>query len=170
MAGWVGDACFAAMRGGGIHLYVADAETKRSEGLMFITKMPEDTGMLFVFEEEQQLSIRLRLATAVLDHITGEYGEEATSIDAFNRLKERYERMIQITSKKLEKTENNEVSPAFLPRYRQLLLELVQVQRKELTQMRHDNLFSEELLRGKEFELDLEEARFRRTGRALKVE
>jgi len=121
-------------------------------------------------EEEQQLSIRLRLATAVLDHITGEYGEEATSIDAFNRLKERYERMIQITSKKLEKTENNEVSPAFLPRYRQLLLELVQVQRKELTQMRHDNLFSEELLRGKEFELDLEEARFRRTGRALKVE
>jgi len=115
-------------------------------------------------EEEQQLSIRLRLATAVLDHITGEYGEEATSIDAFNRLKERYERMVQITSQKLEKEEGKEISPTFLPRYRQLLLELVAVQRRELSQMRHDNLFSEELLRSKEFELDLEEARFRRVG------
>jgi Na+/H+ antiporter len=116
-------------------------------------------------EEEQQLSIRLRLATAVLDHITGAYSEEATSIDAFNRLKERYERMIQITSKKLEKEEGKELSPAFLPRYRQLLLELVAVQRRELSQMRHDKIFSDELLRSKEFELDLEEARFRRTGK-----
>lgn len=116
-------------------------------------------------EEEQQLSIRLRLATAVLDHITGEYGEEASSIDAFNRLKERYERMVQITSQKLEKEEGKEIIPTFLPRYRQLLLELVAIQRRELSQMRHDKLFSEELLRSKEFELDLEEARFRRVGK-----
>lgn len=116
-------------------------------------------------EEEQQLSIRLRLANAVLDHITGEYGEEASSIDAFNRLKERYERMVQITSKRLEKEEGKDISPDFLPRYRQLLIELVAVQRRELSQMRHDNLFSDELLRSKEFELDLEEARFRRVGK-----
>jgi len=113
-------------------------------------------------EEEQQLGIRLRLATVVLDHITEQYGDEATNIDAFNRLKERYERMVQITSKKLEKEEAE--NPSFLPRYRQLLLELVDVQRKELSKMRHDKLYPEELLRGKEFELDLEEARFRRTG------
>ena len=117
-------------------------------------------------EEEQQLNIRLRLATAVLDHIKGEYREEATSVDAFNRLKERYERMVQITSQKLEKNAEKELGPAFLPRYRQLLLDLVAVQRRELSQMRHDNLFSEELLRSKEFELDLEEARFRRIGKA----
>jgi CPA1 family monovalent cation:H+ antiporter len=115
-------------------------------------------------EEEQQLGIRLRLATVVLDHITEQYGDEATSIDAFNRLKERYERMVQITSKKLEKEEGkDQQNPAFLPRYRQLLLELVDVQRKELSKMRHDKLYPEELLRGKEFELDLEEARFRKT-------
>jgi CPA1 family monovalent cation:H+ antiporter len=96
-----------------------------------------------------------------LDHITERYGDEAGSIDAFNRLKERYERMVQITSKKLEKDE--EKNPAFLPRYRQLLIELVDVQRRELSKMRHDKVYSEELLRGKEFELDLEEARFRRT-------
>ena len=111
-------------------------------------------------EEEQKLSIRLRLANAVLDYITTQYAEESNSIDAFNRLKGRYERMIDITAKKLEKEE--EVAPSFLPRYRQLLLELVKIQRQELSHMRRDNLFGEELLRSKEFELDLEEARFRR--------
>lgn len=113
-------------------------------------------------EEEQRLSIRLRLATAALDHITKEYPEEAASNEAFQRLKARYERMVKIANKKLEKEESRDASPSFLPRYRQLLLELVTVQRQELARMRRDNLYSEELLRGKEFELDLEEARFRR--------
>jgi CPA1 family monovalent cation:H+ antiporter len=114
-------------------------------------------------EEEQQLGIRLRLATVVLEHIEEEYGDEADSIDAVNRLKERYERMVQITNKKLEKDEEAVQSPSFLPRYRQLLIDLVDVQRKELAKLRHDKVYSEELLRNKEFELDLEEARFRRT-------
>ena len=113
-------------------------------------------------EEGQKLSIRLRLANAVLDYIETEYAQEAASIDAFNRLKERYARMVEITNKKLEKEEGKEMAPDFLPRYRQLLLELVRIQRQELAHMRRDNLFSEELLRSKEFELDLEEARFRR--------
>jgi monovalent cation/hydrogen antiporter len=113
-------------------------------------------------EEEQKLSIRLRLANAVLDYIETEYAQEVASIDAFSRLKGRYERMIEITGKRLDKEEGREIAPTFLPRYRQLLLELVKIQRQELTQMRRDNLFSEEMLRSKEFELDLEEARFRR--------
>jgi len=113
-------------------------------------------------EEEQRLSIRLRLATAALEHITSGYPDETESIDAFNRLKARYERMVEIAAKRLEKEEGDEVTPEFLPRYRQLLLELVGIQRQELFQMRRDNEYSEELLRSKEFELDLEEARFRR--------
>jgi len=114
-------------------------------------------------ESEQKLSIRLHLAKAVLKYIDAEYSEDAASIDAFNRLKARYERMIEITNKKLLREETEEApSPDFLPRYRKLLVELVTVQRRELAIMRRDNLFGEELLRNKEFELDLEEARFNR--------
>jgi Na+/H+ antiporter len=113
-------------------------------------------------EEDQRLSIRLRLANAVLDYISTEYAEETASIDAFSRLKERYQRMVEITGKRLEKDEGDKLTPAFLSRYRQLLLELVKIQRQELSHMRRDNLFTEELLRSKEFELDLEEARFHR--------
>ena len=112
-------------------------------------------------EEEQKLSIRLRLASAALDYINAQYNNDSEAIDAFSRLKERYERMVDITQQRLEKAEKEAV-PSFLPRYRQLLLELVQIQRQELLRMRHDNLFPEELLRGREFELDLEEARLRR--------
>jgi Na+/H+ antiporter len=111
--------------------------------------------------EEQKLSIRLKLAQIVLDHISSEYHEETSSIEAFHRLKGRYERMIEITNKKLGQEKGQDESPSFLPRYRKLLLEVVKVQREELARMRHENLFSEELLKSKEFELDLEEARFR---------
>ena len=113
-------------------------------------------------EEEQRLAIRLRLATAALEYIKTGYSKEAESIDAFNRLKARYERMVDIAGKRLEKEEGEDMSPDFLPRYRQLLIELVSIQRQELFQMRRDNEYSEEFLRNKEFELDLEEARFRR--------
>lgn len=113
-------------------------------------------------EEEQKQAIRLRLANAVVGYIDTQYPDEANSIEAFTRLKGRYERMIEITSRKLEKIDGEESSPSFLPRYRQLLLELIGIQRNELAQMRHDNTYSNELLRSKEFELDLEEARMRR--------
>ncbi len=111
-------------------------------------------------EEDQKLGIRLRLAHAVLDYINGQYEEEAATIDAFSRLKDRYERMAAIAGKRLENKEDG--AGSFLPRYRQLLLELVGVQREELTKMRQQNSYSDELLRKREYELDLEEARFRR--------
>jgi hypothetical protein len=84
------------------------------------------------------------------------------TIEAFSRLRSRYERMAEITDKQLKKEENDGMQPNFLPRYRRLLLDLVNIQRQELSRMRHENKFSDETLRKKETELDLEEARFRR--------
>jgi monovalent cation/hydrogen antiporter len=113
-------------------------------------------------EEEERLAIRLRLANAALEYITTHYPDESRTIEAFSRLKARYERMIAITDKQLQKDGTETAKPSFIPRYRQLLLELVTIQRQELSRMRRDNDYSEELLRNKETELDLEEARFRR--------
>jgi NhaP-type Na+/H+ or K+/H+ antiporter len=114
-------------------------------------------------EEEEQLAIRLRLANTAIDHINTHYPEESGTIEAYRVLKARYERVVTITGKQLKKEEGEEGnSPGFLPRYRRLLLELVTVQRQELSRMRRDNEYSEEILRRKETELDLEEARFRR--------
>ena len=40
--------------------YIADDESKREQGLMFIEKMPENTGMLFVFDSERPLGFWMK--------------------------------------------------------------------------------------------------------------
>lgn len=110
-------------------------------------------------EKEQEAAIRLRLAAASLDHMKNNYEADISNIDAFNRLKERYERMIEIANRRLLKEEDQAEKASFLPRYRVMLLELISVRRKELQKLRHEKLYSDELLNNKEWELDLEEAR-----------
>ena len=122
-------------------------------------KVPEDNTEN---EKDQEMAIRLRMAGAALDHMQNNYADELKSIDAYNRLKERYERMIEIANKKLLKQEEDEDKRSnFLPKYRQMLLEVVAVRREELQKIRHEKLYSDELLNNKEWELDLEEARLR---------
>jgi CPA1 family monovalent cation:H+ antiporter len=90
------------------------------------------------------------------------YPEEIGSIEAFTRLKGRYERMAEIASSKLQQEESGKPTAHFLPKYRKMLLETVEARREELERMRRDKEFSDELLRKKEEELDLEEARLRK--------
>ena len=105
--------------------------------------------------------MRLRLANAVLAHIDDKYSNEIETNDTYKRVRDRYARMIEITQKKLDAREITEEEINFLPHYRQMLLELVAVRRRELNYFRHNNTFSEELIREREWELDLEEARLR---------
>ncbi len=109
-------------------------------------------------EKEQEVAIRLRLASAVITHMENNYAEEINSIDAYMRVKERYDRSVDIANKKLQ-GEGAAAIPSFLPRYRQMLLELVTVRREELQKIHQEQQVSDELLRLKERELDLEEAR-----------
>ena len=110
-------------------------------------------------EKEEEMAIRLRLAGAVLEHMNNNYSEEVDNIDAYVRLKDRYERMIEIANKRLLHEEEETESAGFLPRYRQMLIELVAVRRNELQTIRKERLYSDEVLRTRERELDLEEAR-----------
>jgi CPA1 family monovalent cation:H+ antiporter len=113
-------------------------------------------------EELQALDMRLQLARATLAHMDGQYAKEIEVNETYKRVRDRYARMIEITQKKLDAEEGIEEQPAFLPHYRQMLLELVEVRRRELNRFRNTKAYSEELIREREFELDLEEARLRR--------
>jgi len=112
-------------------------------------------------DKEHEHAMRLRLATAVVDYLESEYADESETIKAFNRVKERYERMADIAGKKLAKGDAPEANPSFLVNYRKMLLEIIEVRRKELALMRRDKLYPDHLIRNKEQELDLEEARMR---------
>jgi CPA1 family monovalent cation:H+ antiporter len=113
-------------------------------------------------EKLQELDLRLKLARAVLSHMNGQYAKEIEENETYKRVRDRYARMIEITQKKLENQEVAEEEQSFLPHYRKMLLELIEVRRRELNQFRHNNSFPEELIREREWELDLEEARLRR--------
>jgi monovalent cation/hydrogen antiporter len=108
-----------------------------------------------------ELAIRLRLAEASLDYMDTNYTELADN-DAYIRVKDRYARMIGIAHKRLQDGEHLNDAPSFLPKYRQMLLGIVDIKREELRKMRKDNLFPEESIRNNEQQLDLEEARLRK--------
>ena len=110
-------------------------------------------------EKLQALALRIRLAESVLSYLDTNYPEETQNHDTYKRVRDRYERMIEITKRKLETDEAEDEEASFLPHYRQMLLELVHIRRRELNYVRHKGEYSEELIREREWELDLEEAR-----------
>lgn len=113
-------------------------------------------------EVAHEHAIRLRLATAVLDMLERSYAEEASTVDAFVRLRERYQRMADIATSKLNQEDGVHSAGHFLPKYRQMLLDAVHVRRAELNKMTRSREFPDELIRKRETELDLEEARLRK--------
>lgn len=112
-------------------------------------------------EKVQALALRVQLAESVLSYLDTNYHDEIESNETYKRVRDRYERMIEVTRKKLEKEETEDETASFLPRYRQMLVEIVEVRRTELNRFRHTNEYDEELIREREWELDLEEARLR---------
>lgn len=109
-------------------------------------------------EKLKGLTLRIRLAESVLSYLDTNYPEETQNHDTYKRVRERYDRMIQITKRNLESDVVSEEG-TFLPHYRQMLIELVHIRRRELNYLRHTGEFGEELIREREWELDLEEAR-----------
>ncbi|MEX6687222.1 Na+/H+ antiporter [Danxiaibacter flavus] len=112
-------------------------------------------------EASLELAIRLRLAEISLDYMDENYKELADN-DAYRRVKDRYARMIEIAGNRLSAASKEDNAASFLPKYRQMLINLVTIRRNELKKMRKENSFPDELIRKKEEELDLEEARLRR--------
>ncbi|HEX7906057.1 MAG TPA: Na+/H+ antiporter [Chitinophagaceae bacterium] len=112
-------------------------------------------------ERLQTLSLRIRLAESVLSYLDTNYPEETQNNETYKRVRDRYERMIEITKRKLENDEARDEEETFLPQYRQMLIELVHIRRRELKYIRYKGEFSEEMVREREWELDLEEARLR---------
>ncbi|MFT3979298.1 MAG: Na+/H+ antiporter [Ferruginibacter sp.] len=108
-------------------------------------------------EEEMDLAIRLQMADAVIGYMELNYAEEINNIEAYQRVIERYQRMSEHTYKRIVDGENTGAD--FLQGYRRMLRELVHVKRQALQRLAKEDLYSFEMIREKEWELDLEEAR-----------
>ncbi len=108
-------------------------------------------------DKEMELAIKLQLAEASLDYLLAYYATEIETIDVYKRVKDRYQRMADISYKKIVEGEN--IDDSFMPNYRKMLRELIDVKRTALERLGKEKLYSDEMIRSKEWELDLEEAR-----------
>ncbi len=121
-------------------------------------------------EAKQRLAIHHALSLAALEHMKKAYPEQIGSNPIFNAAKNRYEKIVEMAGQLLKESEREgdhggdgiRHASVMSAQYYQMLIELITVQRDELRSMRRENAYMHELLRDKEFELDLEEARLRR--------
>lgn len=112
-------------------------------------------------EKLQAVALRIHLAESVLAYLDTNYTEETGTHETYRRVRDRYERMIDVAKRKLEHEGTDEAETNFLPKYREMLVELVHIRRRELNRFRHTGEYSEEMIRERERELDLEEARLK---------
>lgn len=111
---------------------------------------------------DQQL-IKLRLSEASISHIEKNYAEDILNDEHFKAVLNRYERIIRISKQKIEDGLDGFSKPMKKdpPRLKQMLLGVIDAKRKALNNFLYNKEFDEELIRDKERELDLEEARLR---------
>ncbi|KAA0991512.1 Na+/H+ antiporter [Dyadobacter aurulentus] len=112
--------------------------------------------------EEQNAMMNSRLATVSLDYMKSNYDGEIADFEPFRLLKERYEKIIEMADAKFLHTSDDSAKTT-VRKYRTMLLEIIEVKRGEITKLRRERACADELIRGKERELDLEEARLRKS-------
>ncbi|MCH5600112.1 hypothetical protein [Niabella ginsengisoli] len=107
--------------------------------------------------------IKLSLAQASLNYIDTHFVEDLNNDEHFRAVRNRYERAIQISKQKLDTIKSDSIKPLpkTTPILKKMLLELIDMKRTELSKYLQNGSFDEELIREKERELDLEEARLR---------
>lgn len=113
-------------------------------------------------KKNEQL-IKLSLAQATLTYLDHHFADDLEKDEHFRAVHHRYERAIQLSRQKLEaiETKGTKTTQKSTPRLKKMLLELIHLKRTELAKYLQNGTFDEELIREKERELDLEEARLR---------
>ncbi|MEN0053830.1 MAG: Na+/H+ antiporter [Mucilaginibacter sp.] len=112
-------------------------------------------------DSEQENQITYRLANTVVDYLQTNCQQELIDNPVFRRVKEKFERISEIADKEL--TNSLEPIPEFSKTNQEMLLEIIEVRRTELKHMQRHQEFTDELIRAKEHELDLEEASVRKS-------
>jgi hypothetical protein len=108
--------------------------------------------------DEMELEIQLYLVHSILNHLDEHYAHELESDKAFAMLRDRYHHFGTLHEKQLKKRIPHTVVN---PRYTEALLDLVEVRRRALAELRAEDKYPDELIRSAERWIDHEEARLR---------
>lgn len=113
--------------------------------------------------EEQEATIKLRLMQASLKRLKEHHHKAVDENELVEFLHQQLENDISLFMKKLESLECDVTIRNERERYKQVVRDLLRIQREELLLLRNERLFSDEELRKQEAYLDLDEARISKT-------
>jgi phosphoribosyl-dephospho-CoA transferase len=111
----------------------------------------------------QRESMSMRLALVALEHLNLRYSKECHQIPMFAQLKTSYESVVSFALIAGGGSKESEKARAVDRKYKQAVLELIDVQRTELIIARRESTYDHELTLETEDQLNLEEARLTRT-------
>jgi Na+/H+ antiporter len=123
----------------------------RKVNILEIDKMPP--------EGQQEAGIQLRLKRCALDRLTDRFAEDIRENELVGLLKGNLESDLEETQQRLESLECDTLAHEELERYHYVLRDLYAEQRRELFKLRKEKLYSDEVIRKQELQLDLDEAR-----------
>lgn len=107
--------------------------------------------------DEQELEVHSYITDAILTYLDENYRHEIHKDETFKMLKQRYTHFRGLQEKQLRKR----IPSPVIPKYFEALLELIDVRRKALTELREQNKYPEDLIKNVEKGIDHEEARLR---------
>ena len=113
-------------------------------------------------DEEHNKTIQHRLAVTVLEYLQQIYKDEIVSDTATKRIYQRYQHIAETHDQEVQDEKKEENNQSVI-HSRKVLLELIRIRRQELKLINKEEKFPDEILRRKETELDLEEARLRQS-------
>lgn len=114
----------------------------------------------------EDFALRTQLASISLKFLETHYANDIKEYEPFQLVRDRYATLVEHAKQhhkmeKLTPVTSENPREEMMKRYDQMLLDIVDARRRALSGFKMDNSFSEELIREKERELDLEEARLR---------
>lgn len=109
--------------------------------------------------EEQEAGIHLRLTKAALQTLEEKYIREVGENELVKNLKGRLENDISLTEQRMESMVCDDNQAGEIRVYNRVLIDIINVQRRELIVLRREKAFEDELLRKQTEQLDLSEAR-----------
>lgn len=114
---------------------------------------------VYIPEEQQIETIRLKLAKQSIEYLDENYSYEMEEYETIGRIKEQLVRSIAATEGTLGESGKKEALTTVRGLYRKIMLELVSLRREGLKEIRKGKRYEDAVLRSLESNLDLEEAR-----------
>ncbi|WP_343672112.1 cation:proton antiporter, partial [Chitinophaga sp.] len=111
----------------------------------------------FMPEHEQEAIMRKKMASYALDLLNNKYGAEIETNDLLKSLKARLEGDVTFANSYIASEEGNERVSKKIERYRVVLTDLINEQRRILRKMNKKDSMDEEIIRKHLAQLDLEE-------------